>query len=347
MDLFDKNGDLDVERLEQQPFMVLVGARRIGKTYGVLQKMLRENRYFIYMRRTSSEIEFAANEKTSPFNVFKPDFWIGTEHDSKYTYTFGDVEIDTDTEKRTITPRGIMVALTAVAKIRGFDGSKFTDIVYDEFIPERHVNKINGEGDALLNAYETINSNRELDGLPPVRLWLLANANNLDSPILVSLGIREKMEQMRRKNQQYSVMRERGITILNVSESPISERKSATTLYKAISPDSQFSSMALHNAFSYNDFSNIDSKRLVEYIPRCRIGNYVVFDHKSEQGNVHIANVKTAVSKQYPMKDNGIRAFRVANSDLLWCYMYGQLTFDSYETKIEMSKVLPFLEECT
>lgn len=343
--LYGESGYLDVNKLELQPFMVLIGARRIGKTYGVLKKMLDENRKFIYMRRTTAEIEFSANEKTCPFNVFKPDYFIGTERATKYTFEFGDNVVVDDHEELAV--RGIMVSLVSVAKIRGFDGSEFTDIVYDEFIPERHVSRINGEGDALLNAYETINSNRELEGKPPVRMWLLANSNNLDNPVLVSLGIREKVEQMRRKGQEYSVLRDRGITIVNVSNSPISKAKAETTLYKAIAQDSKFSHMALENDFSYNDFSNIDNKRLIEYIPRCRIGDFVVFDHKNEVGNVHIARIKTPVTKVYPFKDDGIRAFRIANENLYYSYLYGELTFDSYETKIEMSKVLPFLDDCT
>lgn len=337
MELFTESGFLNIDKIEQNPFIVMVGARRTGKTYGTLKKMLKEDRKFIYMRRTGAEIEFSAQDETNPFRAFLPEYNIVCERSSKYSFRFGD-----ETEHG-IETRGLMIALTSVAKMRGFDGSEFTDIVYDEFIPERHVARIKAEGDALLNAYETINSNRELNGREPVRLWLLANSNNLNNEILMALGIREKMEQMTRKGQQYSVLRDRGITIVNICDSPISKAKRETALYKAVSSSGKFASMALENSFSYNDFSNIMSLNITEFIPRCRIGKYTVLDHKSD-GRVFITDAKISCSSVYPMIDSGIRAFRIANGDLIFSYMAGELWFNSYETKAEMSNVCQFLE---
>lgn len=340
MGIYGKDGWLDIDGLARNPFMLLIGSRRIGKTYGVLRKMLVENRKFIYMRRTGAEIEFSASDRTSPFAPYAPSYIIGAEKDTTYTYRFGD--IDPDAEKRTIeNDRGIMLSLYSVAKIRGFDGSPYTDIVYDEFIPERHVNKMRGEGEALLNAYETINGNRELFGSPPVTLWLLANSNNLDSPVLEALGIRQKIESMIARGQEYSILPDRGITIVCASHSPISDKKSKTALYSAV-PEGRFTEMSLHNRFSFNDFSAIGSRNLKQFTPRAAIGDYAVFDSKGSS-EIYCAKVRVSIPDRYDNTTAGKTAFRIANSDLYFAYLYGSLVFDNYTTKTFFAEIFPWL----
>lgn len=100
---------------------------------------------------------------------------------------------------------GIAMSLSRVAKIRGFNGSDFMDLVFDEFIPERIVVKRKNEGEAFLNAYTTINGNRELKGRAPLKAWLLANANDFESPILSALELTGAVEKMARTGQEYMI----------------------------------------------------------------------------------------------------------------------------------------------
>ena len=98
--------------------------------------------------------------------------------------------------------RGIATSLSEIAHIRGFIGSGFSDLVFDEFIPEKGVVTRRTEGDAFLNAYTTINGNRELAGAPPLRAWLLANTNNIKSPVLDALNLTDDILWMRRKGKE-------------------------------------------------------------------------------------------------------------------------------------------------
>lgn len=335
MDIYGENGYLDIDRIKQSPFMFLIGARRTGKTYGVSKYLLDHNRYFLYIRRTTGELDFSMSERYFAFRDMENEGYnLKPARDGQYSY-----RIQTDENEPKI--KAIATSLTLVSKMRGFDGSQITDIMFDEFIPEKHVAKIPHEGDAVLNMYETINGNRELQGRSPVRLWMLANSNNLNSEIISAFSIRQKLENMMKHGQEYSEYR--NMTIVLSMNSPISAQKRQTALYQAIN-ENQFTDMALSNQFSYDDFSNIKPCNMVEYIPRCRIGEFVVLDHKSN-GSVYIAkNLKMPMTKGYDFTDYSMRNFRIANSDLLTVYVWGDLWFDSYETKVAIAKALPFIK---
>lgn len=164
MSLYLKNGYLNFEWLDGEAarinaaFVVIIGKRQIGKTYGCLSLMLDDNRRFILMRRTQTEADMMTSGIVNPFiNLGVTDITI--KRDTKYTGGIYRGEELT----------GLTMALSTVSKIRGFSGSPYTDMVFDEFIPEAHIQKIKNEGDAFLNAVVTIAGNRELDGKPPLQ----------------------------------------------------------------------------------------------------------------------------------------------------------------------------------
>lgn len=313
----------------------MIGARRTGKTYGVSKYLLDNNRKFMYIRRTTGELDFSMSDRNFAFkNMEQEGYYLQSKKDGKYNYT-----IQTAEEEPKII--GSATSLTLVSKMRGFDASEITDIMFDEFIPEKHVARIPHEGDAVLNMYETINGNRELEGKPPVTLWMLANSNNLNSDIIGAFSIRNKIENMQLKGQEYSEYK--NMTIVLSMKSPISDMKRNTALYQAIE-DNQYTEMALNNAFSYDDFSNIKKNYVMsEYRPRCRIGNYVVMNHKSNGTVLIIRNEKMPVTQCYDFTDYSMKAFRISNSDLLNCYVWGMLLFDSYDTKTAISEALPYI----
>lgn len=335
MDIYGENGYLDIERIKKSPFMILIGARRTGKTYGVSKYLLEHKRKFMYVRRTTGELDFSMSSRNFAFrNMEAEGFFLEPKRDGKYNYT-----IQTIGDEPEII--GSATSLTLVSKMRGFDASEITDIMFDEFIPEKHVARIPHEGDAVLNMYETINGNRELQGHEPVRLWLLANSNNLNSDILGAFSLRQKIERMQQKGQEYSEYR--NMTIVLSMNSPISAMKRNTALYQAIS-ENQYTEMALNNTFSYDDFSNIKNRYSVsEYRPRCRIGRYVIMDHKSNGSVLVINNENMPVQKTYDFTDYSMKAFRISNSDLLSCYVWGYLSFDSYDTKTAIMQALPYI----
>ena len=285
--LYLESGFLNARYIERQAdaagaaFIVIIGARQVGKTYGVLQLMLQEQKLFILMRRTQAESDFIAHGQLNPFGPI--DHNVQVRRASKY---HSDIlrphcAACCDGEMDKI---GIVLALSTVSKIRGFSGAEYTDLVFDEFIPEQHVMKIRGEGDAFLNAVVTISGNRELQDRPPLRCWLLANSNNLSSPILEALNLQRKIEIMQAAGQELSVMPKRGVVMVLPRSEAVLQRRRKTSIMKAIDGESDFSKMAFGNEFAYNDASGVGKINLPEWIyVDTVIGMFDLYQHKSEQ----------------------------------------------------------------
>lgn len=265
-DIYTKDGWLNVPALASFGcwLNVITGARQIGKTYGTLKYIIEEKTPFILMRRTVEEVQFLGiNNAVNPFAVYAPEHEIVMDRAGKLLNIKEDNKII-----------GICLGLPTVATIRGFSASKFTDIIFDEFIPEKHVIQRKTEGDALLNAYTTINGNRELEGKPPVRLWLLANTNNINSPILTALGLVDDLLRMREKGKELQV--KDGILICQPKSEKIIGKRSETALMghlKRAKSAERFTGMALDNEFTYNDQTLVGKMPMQGLKPLCAFGS--------------------------------------------------------------------------
>lgn len=253
--LYTPEGWLNIPYLADQPawLIVIIGKRQVGKTYGVLKYMLDNDIYHILLRRTTAELDtISASPDLNPYKVFEPEHKTGLFKQAKKLCRICDYMLDSDGKAIEGCQRGIATSLAEIAHIRGFNGDSFTDIVFDEFIPEKGVITRRTEGDAFLNAYVTISGNRELAGRPPLRAWLLANTNNINSAILEALNLTDDVLYMRRKGRE-ELLTDKGVLIVQPdSERVISQRKE-TALMKQISSKSDFYGMAIENAWSYDD----------------------------------------------------------------------------------------------
>lgn len=282
MRLYEKSGFLNISEIDKEterlhiPFIFILGARQVGKTFGTLQLMLKEDRRFILMRRTQTEADFLTSGVLNPF--LPVDRNVSVRKSTQYT---GEIIRNKENENEYI---GMTLALSTVSKIRGFSAVDYTDLVYDEFIPERHTVRIRDEGDAFLNAIVTISGNRELEGRKPLKVWLLANTNNFDNDILRKFGIQSVIEKMQGKEQEYSLQPERGIAVFLPASDAITGRRSKTALFRAISEESSFTQMALENKFSYNNTEHVEYRTLSEYLPVLSVsGRFTVYRHKSKK----------------------------------------------------------------
>lgn len=287
MNIYLDNGYLDIGAILSlgQPWVFVVGGRGTGKTYGALKWVQDNNIKFMFMRRTQSQADMINRPEFSPFKALERDTNIltGTSSVSKYNAAFYRQEWAEDGSRVNVgDPIGYTCALSTIVNLRGFDASDVELLIFDEFIPEPHERPLKHEGTGLLNAYETINRNRELAGRKPLQVLALANANNISCPIFADLGLIDLVDRQYRKHQEVKVYPDKGVAVVILQHSRISEAKSATALYK-MSAGTEFADMALANKFSANDYNNVCSKPLSEYKSVFSVGDVCLYKHKSRR----------------------------------------------------------------
>lgn len=299
MKIYSDNGYANVRGIlnEGYPFNFLIGGRGIGKTYTALKDSKEDEERFMLLRRTQTEADLISKPEFSVFKPLNDDLgWnVCVERISKYNSMF----YEPCGEERKIV--GYTGALSTIANMRGFDASDIKRLIYDEFIPEKHVRVLKNEGEALLNAYETMNRNRELKGLPPIQLVGLANSNDITNPVFEYLKLIRVADKMQKGNCDRWTDDRRGIQIIMFQRSPISKKKANTALYR-LTADTSFSAMSLDNDFRV-DRSHVKPRPLIEYVPICSIGELCLYRHKSSSklyATTHLAGV---FNKQFTLSD--------------------------------------------
>lgn len=305
-------------------FNFIVGGRATGKTYGALDYVVEDDVLFMLMRRTQAQTDLINKPEFSPFKPVCNDRHIDitTASVSKYNAKF---MLDDETI-------GYTCALSTIANMRGFDASDVKLLIYDEFIPERHERPIKSEGAAFLNAYETMNRNREFDGIRPMTALCMANAFDIANPIFLELGLVGIAEKMKQNGRELYIDRERSILILLPDSDKIKKEKSNTALYK-LTEGSEFNAMALNNDFIYNPTENIKSMPLREFNPVVTVGEITIYKHKSKRlyyvsehrtGNPPTFTTDEIGLKRY-IKNYGMRFYRL--------YMQNCFKFENMLTK--------------
>ena len=335
--LYLESGYINVDYLMSlnMPFNIWIGGRGIGKTYGVLKWCRDHDIAPLFLRRTQAQADIVNSKAMSPWKSIsrKDKFIINTRKLEGLVETF---EEDKDGEY--IRPLSYGRALSTFSNVRGFDAVDINYIIIDEFIPENHERSIKNEGDILYNMYETVNRNRELDGEPATRLILMANANRLDSPILMKLGIVNKIEKMIKTKQSLSVMPDRGICIALFHDSPISLKKKNTALYK-LTQGSQFEEMSLGNEFSYSDTTNVISKPLNGMIPLFKFNDITCYQDKSTQRFYFSTHSSGTVKEYNATSEEDAKRLRNDKFYILLAVMSNTVDYESYDIKAKVLSI--------
>ena len=234
-----------------------------------------------------------------------------------------------------------MLALSTIARIRGFDGDTYEQILYDEFIPEKHVNKI-GSGDkealAILNAYETINRDREWDNRKAAQIYLMSNSDDISHPFLEMMGITNVLERMIKKCQHFIDLPARDCTVTYFEDRDFKEAKSKTALY-CFTKGTSFYDMAIENKFAFNDFSLIQSRPLKEYRPICSVDDICIYEHKSN--SEYYVSPHMIKCEHFENTDADIqRFFMQYGRHLYGAYVLGMVIFENYSVKKKLLEMI-------
>lgn len=340
--LYTRDGWVNAELwfADPAPIVIALGGRGIGKTFGALSYLTDPERTkkHVYMRRTQSQLDACKIPELNPYKAVNSAYGRNFVMSALGKYTAGIYagQLVDGVLKPAGDPRGIGIALSVFANIRGVDlGPDYDCVLYDEFIKEPHERPFAHEDSAFLNCFETLNRNRELQGSKPLKFILLSNSNDLSSPILDALGIVPLIDRMQRHDREHGEVR-KDISIYLYRDSPISERKRDTVLYRVSNSD-DFSTMAIENRFSAANYENVRSCPLREYTPLVSIGNVTVYSHVNNGSFYVIDGIKSQT--RYSLLPNDIKAFRRAFYYLYEALLTKRLYYSSATAKIYFERV--------
>lgn len=323
--LYDKEGWINWPYIlsKQAAFIMVVGARGVGKTYGVMRELRNRKQPFIYLRRLKTQIDNCGKNTGNPFKRLNMDcgwnilpFSVG-----------GNIEFRENDRNGDLVAVG--VALSTVATVRGIDFSDFNYIVFDEAVAMIGEKPIKNEFEAFLNFYETVNRNRELIGDRPVQAILLGNANKLSNPYFTGWHfMKTSLKMLRGKQMVYQTPDSSRIMIM-LQDSPISKRKAETAVYQ--NGTDGFVSMALDNVFR-TDETKIKSEPLKEYNHMVSIGEIGIYRHKSERRYYVSSKVQTPYYDDFGIS---LKMFRQDFIMLRVNYLIAKnVLFEDYESEL-------------
>lgn len=341
MRIYDDNGYVNIPEILKHDavFIFIYGGRGTGKTYGALKEMKEGNHKFIYMRRLQAQTDIVKKDNMQPYKTLNDDMhWtIKPFPVNKYISAFYDSEINEEGKEIPVgSQRGLLTSLSTFSNLRGVDGSEIDTIILDEFIPELNERPIKGEADAIFNAYETINRNRELNKKQPVKLLCLANSNRIDNPIFMELNLVRKAEKIRKDGKEFLYDAKRKMLLIDLYKSKISEEKSDTALYQ-LTKGTEFYNMAIKNAFINEERGRIETKPIKEYKPVVSIGEITVYKHKSKK-EFYVTTFRSGSPDTYTAGEKDRARFKKKYFYLWAAYMKRMIVFEEYMSEILFDK---------
>ena len=330
--IYTKEGWINWDYIIKQgaAFNMVVGARGVGKTYGLMKYCIEHNRPFIYLRRLKSQLEQCATNSGNPFKKLNADLEMDIQpkgHQGGVLFSHGS------------TVYALGVALSTVANVRGFDYSDYDLILFDEAIASDGERPIQHEFNAFLNFYETVNRNRELSGERPVQCVLLGNANRLTNPYFSGWHFMKIALNMIRGKQMVWRSGDGSRLMIMLCDSAISARKRDTVLYKNASDG--FLNMALDNAFR-TDGTNIRSMPLREFNHIVSIGDIGIFKHKSDR--IYYVSFTTNHDNSYDSYGIGLKMFQQDFYSLKLFYLVQKIVyFENYECELIFREMFDIL----
>lgn len=304
---------------------IIIGARGIGKTYSLLRYLVESGEKFLYMRNTKTQIDECSGEFGNPFKALNND--IGYDIRVETSKNHGFIMLD----DKII---GYVAALSTFENLRGVDLSDVKYIIFDEFIELARL-RFN-QFEAFVNAYETINRNREFKGERALQVFLLSNAQKLDSQILAGFNLIPDIEGMIKAGQVKYKRDNISVLLPNVN---ISNMKKQSGIYRAIA-GSDIYKENIENKFSHDSYYGVKREKDINgFIPIACVDD--VYIYRSKAGaRYYFCSIPSQNVPVFNTRDNYIPFMR--NIGSLFVTLWGSecLSFSDYTTKLKIKKIL-------
>lgn len=344
-ELYNKNGYLNMSKIISLPYdyIAIVGGRATGKTYGTLKEVIEQKLTFAYIRRTQTQSDIITTPELSPFKKLNQDMGWNIQPAKVYKYVSGWYNSTIEEGKMKIdkdTLYGYSMALSTFSNIRGFDGCDIDIVIYDEFIPQKGERALSYEADSFFNMIETINRNREDFGKPPVKVICLANASDIANPIFVELKLVTSLFKRKSAKEFVCEYPDKGLCVIFPINSPISQRKKETSLYK-LTEGTNFYDNAIENEFVYNVPTKVCSHPLNEYIPVCIVGELCIYKHKNSR-EYYVSTHISGSPQKFGVSPKELRIFQHRYPLLRAMILADKVTYESYSCEILFDKYTDF-----
>lgn len=253
-----------------------------GKTYSFLRYVYEESIPFIYLKRTSDDIDLICSKSNgvavdidpSPFVPLNRDFgWNVKPFQLKKG--IGAFYNANDEGCCVGEPVGRLFSLSKVKSVKGMDLSETDFINLDEFIPQSHEIIRKKEADALLDLCLTVSRDRIARGRKPLKLVLFANSEQIACPITVGLEVLDDMAEMNVTGESIRYLKDRRILLHHIlpEEAPkVSESQKQDGFFQMMN-GTNWAKKAYEGLFTNNDFSNVKRVSLKNMVPYIRLQN--------------------------------------------------------------------------
>lgn len=329
-------------------FYYFCSGRGLGKTYSSIDFAYRigtgqvsipntvEDGKVLFLRRTAVEAEAISRAEKSFFKKYnkKEGKKITTDYNSKLS--IGNFYADEERE----TLLGYIAGLTTFSNSRGVDFSDVVVVIYDECIPEsENKTKIKNEGYLVLNALETINRNRQQEGLQEIIFIMLSNPIDLGNELLAQLDITSVLNYMILNNMQKYTNPDRSLHIEKYKNHKVSQQKRKSVLYKFASTTG-FVEQALSGDFTNDDMSRVKRVNLHEYKPFLSLEQICVYKHKSS-GDYHLSTSMAPARYVFYARDR-----ETVRKMFIWSYklmiLDDRVTYESYQVKVVFESMIGY-----
>lgn len=346
MELFDNNGWPNMSRengiLSTKAKIIMIwGGRGTGKTYTIQKTMLEEERDWLFLRRTNTQLKtiVADSFKTWPWAPINRDMHLNIlpfkVSGIQGLYVAGNAVERNPKSGKWIQPEYCPITVSSVLDLsntNGFNNPGCSVIYLDEYQTTGNDYYRQHEGTGLAGVYESINRNRALNGEDEVTMIMASNACGMANPYFMEFNVLDDVEKMIGKKQRWKFLSEKGILLVDLVDSPISKKKAGTALYKALA-DSDYYRMAIENSYSLEERSTTKAQNLKEYVPLVQAGRVCIYMHKSKPV-YYVTKHKQGTVPVYGQGDFDRKRFCRSYRDVLIAYMERRMIFESYSDEI-------------
>lgn len=335
-----KSGYFDCWRMIQNNLdafniFIIIGGRRLGKTYSCIKGLIEENKQHMYVRRTDADLQECLTVKKNPYRALKENENIDVRIVASGKET-NVVLFDEDEKPQEFL--GIASSVSTSGSVRGAYLEDIEYLLYDEFINLKPINTLKKkEGNLFLDLYDTANNDRDLRGKKPLKAILLSNANTTDDGIIRTLKLGNIIYKMIEDGQQYYGDYERKIYVaLLPNDNEITKRRKVGAIGKLTSGTS-YGEMAMENTFVDSYFGDVKNKvNYSEYNPICAYNN--IYFYRAKMDGHLLASYRKANCTKYTT--NTFKKFKRDYGMLIGLqYESGKMRYQNYDIKLDVLNI--------